>query len=153
MKLLASIRSSARQFVMLKTEVSLNRDYNAPALDALRELAPQIMPPLLAAKQQAEMQTFIADLEKLNILHVGVAWLSLLVLAAMLLFPARFAVAPPFRALVFTVLIALAGNAVICGTFSSNAERYQSRLVWLAPLALMVIGLARFRQSRLKPVQ
>ncbi len=149
MKLLASIRSSARQFVMLKTEVSLNRDYNAPALDALRELAPQIMPPLLAAKQQANMPAFIADLATLNILHVAVAWLSLLVLAAMLLFPARFAVAPPFRALAFTVFVALAGNAVICGTFSSNADRYQSRIVWLAPLALMVMALARRGDTRL----
>ncbi len=153
MKLLVSIRSSARQFVMLKTEVSLNRDYNAPALKALRELAPRIMPPLLAAKQQADIPGFISDLAAINILHVGAAWLSIAVLAATLLFSSRFAVALPFRALIFTVFIALAGNAAICGTFSSNAERYQSRLVWLAPLALIVIALARSRQSRLQTAQ
>jgi hypothetical protein len=44
-----------------------------------------------------------------------------------------------------TVLLALAVNAMICGVFSHAAERYQSRLMPLAPLALIILLVARRR--------
>ena len=48
------------------------------------------------------------------------------------------------------MLLALLGNAVICGTFSNPHDRYQSRLIWLPVLALL---LARARDPRaLQPV-
>ena len=37
-----------------------------------------------------------------------------------------------------TVLLALAGNAVICGVLSGPHDRYQGRLAWLAPFAVIV---------------
>jgi hypothetical protein len=40
------------------------------------------------------------------------------------------------------VFIALIGNAIICGTFSNPHDRYQSRLIWLPSLVLV---LARMR--------
>ena len=40
------------------------------------------------------------------------------------------------------ILLALIGNAIICGTFSNPHDRYQSRLMWLPVLALL---LARAR--------
>jgi hypothetical protein len=36
-------------------------------------------------------------------------------------------------------LLALIGNAVICGALSNPHDRYQSRLMWLVPFALVLI--------------
>jgi hypothetical protein len=48
------------------------------------------------------------------------------------------------------VLLGLIGNAIICGTFSNPHDRYQSRLMWLPVLVLM---LARARDPHvLEPV-
>jgi hypothetical protein len=147
-KAAASLTASAQQFAKVKTEVSLNRDYTAPVLEALEQLTPQLMPRVLAARQQAAIPDFVTKLAALNVLHVTIAAISILGLATALFLPHRIAIAPPLRAFVFTVFVALAGNAAICGTFSTAVDRYQSRLVWLAPLALLVIGLARRRASR-----
>jgi hypothetical protein len=40
------------------------------------------------------------------------------------------------------VLLALMGNAIICGTFDGPHNRYQSRLMWLP---VLVVILARIR--------
>jgi hypothetical protein len=48
-------------------------------------------------------------------------------------------------ALAATVLLALLVNAAVCGVFSHAAERYQSRLIPLAPLALITLLVARRR--------
>ena len=36
------------------------------------------------------------------------------------------------------VLLGLIGNAIICGTFSNPHDRYQSRLIWLPALVLLL---------------
>jgi hypothetical protein len=56
----------------------------------------------------------------------------------------RFEVAPELAALCLTVLLALAANAAICGIFSHPVDRYQSRLVPLAPFAIVLL-IARRR--------
>ena len=38
------------------------------------------------------------------------------------------------------ILIALVGNAFICGAMSNPHERYQSRVVWLAVLCVILAG-------------
>ncbi len=48
------------------------------------------------------------------------------------------------------VLAALIGNAAICGILSGPHDRYQSRLIWLAPFAVMLtVPLARPRPDHL----
>ncbi len=133
----------SEQLLMMKTEVSTNHGWNAPALGALAELTPQIMPRLNAARQQAAP----FEIEDLNIVHVGVAALSIVALIVIILFARRLRVPPPAAALAAVVLVALLGNAAICGIFSNPVDRYQSRLVWLAPLALVVAVLARSRRT------
>jgi hypothetical protein len=49
------------------------------------------------------------------------------------------------------VLAALIGNAAICGILSGPHDRYQSRLIWLAPLGVMLTSpLARQRYDQVK---
>jgi hypothetical protein len=51
----------------------------------------------------------------------------------------KLKIAPEATALCFVILLALAANAAICGVFSDPSDRYQSRLVWLAPLAMALL--------------
>ncbi|MGI8527083.1 MAG: hypothetical protein ACR2K5_13060, partial [Pseudolabrys sp.] len=112
-------------------------------LVSLAELLPQVLPRLTAARQQAAP----FELEEINIVHVSVAGLSVAALIGIVLLARRWRVPPPAAALAAVVLVALIGNAAICGIFSNPVDRYQSRLVWLAPLALGVAVLARSRRT------
>jgi hypothetical protein len=143
MHIATAARAIIDQFLLMKTEVSVNPDWNAPAIGALTVLVPQIMPRLNAARQQAAPFA----LDTLNLLHVAVAAISIIALAAILALPRRLPVAPPAVAMALTVLVALLGNAAICGIFSNPVDRYQSRLVWLAPLALAAAVLSRRRSE------
>jgi hypothetical protein len=51
------------------------------------------------------------------------------------------------------VLVALIGNAAICGILSNPHDRYQSRLMWLATLTVVVAGvrLAQARTTEYEP--
>ena len=50
------------------------------------------------------------------------------------------------------ILLALAGNAAICGALSNPHDRYQSRLIWLAPFALALI-VGDWPISALRPLR
>ena len=143
MHVVTAARATFDQLLLVKTEVSVNPDYNAPALGAITELAPQLMPRLNAARQQSTP----FSLDALNRLHVAVAWVSIAALALLVVLARRLRIAPPTVALALTVLVALFDNAAICGIFSNPVDRYQSRLVWLAPFALMIVVLGRKRKG------
>lgn len=119
------------QLTSFATEVSMSD--NGPTIDTVRDHAPQLLDALNSARQQA--QPF--DVGTLNMIHVPVAAFAMVVLAAVVLFRRRAKLAPPLFALGLTVLLALAGNAVICAIFSHAVDRYQSRLVPLASLVLI----------------
>ena len=62
----------------------------------------------------------------------AVGWLTLALL------PFAFWRLRPHRRLIALLAIGVAGNAVICATFSATADRYQGRLIWL--LSLVVVA-------------
>lgn len=56
------------------------------------------------------------------------------------------------RATLVLLAFGLVGNAMICVIFSGIAERYQARVVWLLPLFILGIAMAREKtQSRQSP--
>jgi hypothetical protein len=57
-------------------------------------------------------------------------------------------IAPEAAALCFVILLALAANAAICGVFSHPVDRYQSRLVLLAPFAVAILVAQRYAGRR-----
>jgi hypothetical protein len=65
-----------------------------------------------------------------------------------LLFRRRLKIAPEAAALCLVILLALAANAAICGVFSHPVDRYQSRLVPLAPLAMALLIAQRRRADQ-----
>ena len=75
----------------------------------------------------------------LNLIHVPVALLSVVALAWLLRRASRAkdwrgATLPAF------VLVALLGNAFICGVFSGPHFRYQSRIMWWPALVVILLG-------------
>ena len=77
-----------------------------------------------------------------NLVHVPVAFLFL---AALYLILRRVGASRDWRTGVLPafVLIALLGNAFICGVFSGPHGRYQSRIMWLPTFAVLLIGWPR----------
>jgi hypothetical protein len=100
----------------------------------LKKFAPKAYPAFLAARQQRTG----FDFTWLNMLHVPVAFGAVIGLAVIVLLGRRRIVRRSAATLSLFMLIVLAGNAVICGVLSNPHARYQSRLIWLAPLALLV---------------
>jgi hypothetical protein len=110
-----------------------------------REIRPQLIPALLAARQQKER----FDFTWLNVVHVPVFVLSTAALPV-LVWLAGTRDRRPAACLALFVLFALLGNAAICGMFASPHDRYQSRLAPLAPL-VVAIAMLGWRRDRVAP--
>jgi len=136
--------NSIDQFLSFITEVATDPEDNSHTRDTFRDLLPRLSPQFFAARQQARP----FDVSPLNYLHVPVGALSVLGLIGVLIFGRRLALSDRVAALAATVLLALSINAVICGVFSHPADRYQSRLMPLAPLALIIAAALTWRGLR-----
>jgi hypothetical protein len=132
------------QLISFQTEVGV--DDNLPAIRMIGDHFPQLFPTLMSARQQAER----FDVAPLNYLDVPVAALAIAGLCTALQFRRRLKIAPEALALCLVILLALAANAAICGVFSHAVDRYQSRLVLLAPLAVALLIAQRWRNGSLK---
>lgn len=129
--LATAVRATARQLVLFRTTLAVSPADNADALDTFERLLPA---DALARFRAARQQRQTPDVAPLNLVHVPAAVLAL----AVVLYGAaggRGRVPVPTRLLCATVLLALLGNAAVCGIFSNPNDRYQSRLIWLAVLA------------------
>ena len=109
----------------------------------------RVIPGQIPAYRQARQQRDLIRFKTLNLIHVPVAAMSLLGLLVLLQHAAvrRDADQALLPAL---VLLGLIGNAVICGTFSNPHDRYQSRIIWLPSLVLL-LAVSRDRRA-LQPV-
>jgi len=141
----AAVRDSARQFFAFKTGDGIESQEWVLKPD-FEKMAPGLLPRYLTARQQQGRLRFAA----LNMIHVTVGMLSLL---GLLLLLQRAMIRGRWNeaALPGLVLTALIGNAIICGTFSNPHDRYQSRVIWLPGLVLI---LARMRNPGvLRPLE
>jgi hypothetical protein len=136
-----AIWHSLDQLVSFATEIATDRDRNFHVIWTFKDDFPRLYPQLMAARQQAGR----LEVAPLNAVHIPVAALSVLGLAGALLYRRRLALSPQMTALAATVLLALLVNAAVCGVFSHAADRYQSRLVLLAPLAMTILLVRRRR--------
>ncbi|MDX2205513.1 MAG: hypothetical protein NW223_22375 [Hyphomicrobiaceae bacterium] len=106
----------------------------------IERFTPRWAPQMRAARQQ---NGGLDKLPAINALHVPIALGSALALGAVLLQAARRKRLDPATQLAAVVILALIGNAAICGMLSNPHPRYGARLAWLAPLALIVMALRR----------
>jgi hypothetical protein len=124
------LKNGARQFLMFRTG-----DGIAPqerVLDTeFRNFLPQQMKAYSTARQQREALSFVL----LNVLHVGLAALALFMLCVLVWSQWRSwkeITLPGF------ILLALLGNALVCGALSGPHDRYQGRLVWVAVFVVIL---------------
>jgi hypothetical protein len=140
MHLEAAIVATATQLITFDTEVSF--DDNDPTFDAVSQFIPALLPSLNAAHQHNGRFNVVA----LNDLHRPVGGLTMAALILALILRRRLKLTPEAAALCLVILLALAANAAICGVFSHPVDRYQSRLVLLAPFAVAILIAQRKRQ-------
>lgn len=131
--------AAVSQFFTLATEVSLND--NEPTFAMFRDHLPDLVPSLMEARQQNAG----IDVSAMNWVHIPVAVLSIAGLGLTLILRHRWRVGAELTALGLTIMLALIANAAVCGIFSHPVDRYQSRLVPLAPLALALVVASRSR--------
>jgi hypothetical protein len=128
-----ALGGAVEQFFMLKSGDDIARGtWHTHGM--LEKYAPAFHPTFLAARQQR----IGFDFSRANALHVPLALAAIAMLPVAVLLSRRRRVRRPAAGFAIFVLIALAGNAVICGVLSNPHHRYQSRLIWLAPLVLVV---------------
>jgi hypothetical protein len=132
-------RATAEQFVTFRTGDGLHY-HEHPTDWLMRTLLPGQYAAYKAAwQQQSEDLSF----DPLNLLHVPVGILSLLAglvccwWACRRSCPADPCVLPVF------LLLALLGNAFICGALSNPHDRYQSRVLWTLSFCLLVLAADR----------
>jgi len=103
----------------------------------------EFFPNELASYSTSRQYTGRIDIRLLNSIDVPIGYVSLALGAALLIAAAR----RETRLFVFlcTIAAGLIGNAFLCGALSEVAQRYQSRVIWLAPFGVGV-GLLRLWQ-------
>jgi hypothetical protein len=113
--------------------------------EGFRRIIPHQVPAYLGARQQQGLLRF----KTLNLIHVPVGAMSVL---GLLLLIQHAGARRDWRSGAFAalVLLGLIGNAIICGTFSNPHDRYQSRVIWL-PTLVLLLAVVRDRRA-LQPV-
>ena len=129
------LRDTAVQFVTYKTGDQIEPQQWA-LKSAFAQFVPAQVPAYLAARQQRGEFRF----RMVNLIDEPVAGIVLVGLAAMLFY--AFAQRRRKTAVLLGyVLVALLGNAFICGALSNPHARYQSRIIWIVPFALVLAAV------------
>jgi hypothetical protein len=144
MHLRAAVMDSLLQFLQFKTGDGIE-----PQLDVLEPNFKRMIPHQVPAYLEARQQRGLIRFKVLNLIHVPVGAMTVLGLV-LLLQHAGLRRAWDQASLPALVLVGLIGNAIICGTFSNPHDRYQSRVIWLPGLVLL-LAVARDRRA-LQPV-
>jgi hypothetical protein len=132
-----ALQATAEQMVMVKTGDQLAEIHNDTRNVFTHLLPSQTAVAFNAARQQQGGITQ-SLIDVINRVHVPVAHLSVLCLLLVVGWGVRSG-RHDLAAMALFTLLALLGNAFICGALSNPHDRYQSRLVWLAPL---VVGMS-----------
>jgi hypothetical protein len=135
----AAIVATAQQLVDVATgegsDVWLPHTYGI-----IERYIPAQIAPMHAARQQHSGIDFTA----INWIDVPVALLSILLVAAMLAHDLRRRRLDDLTLLAATVLLALLGNAFVCGVISGPHDRYGARMAWVATFAVLIAALRQF---------
>jgi hypothetical protein len=132
--LAAATNDSIRQFTMFKTG-----DQIEPQQWILYSDMDQLIPNQMRAYLTAHQQRKGFDFAPVNWVQVPFGWLSIAALI-LALGVSLWRGAGRESVLLGFVLVALIGNAIVCGALSNPHDRYQSRLIWIVPFALALLA-------------
>lgn len=139
----SALRGMADQLFMVRTMDAFKSD-TWHTTWVIENHAPGALASYLAARQHRDA----LDFRWLDAVHVPIAIVAFCALPIVLALGWIGRVPPAAAALALIALLALLGNALICGTFSAPADRYQSRLAPLATLSVMLAALSWRRRTR-----
>ncbi len=106
----------------------------------------RFVPGQLNAYMTARQQKGEFNFTPWNDIDVPFGWLSIFSATGLLVF--ALVVGRHHRAVFLGfVLIALLGNAAVCGALSNPHDRYQSRIVWIVPFALALSASRGWRRK------
>jgi hypothetical protein len=147
MHLRTALADTARQFSLFRTGDQLE-----PQEWVLYPTFERFVPGQARAYMSARQQKGEFDFTVWNEIHLTAGWIAIVVLTLLV---AYFLGAGRYRQTVFLgfVLIALWGNAAVCGALSNPHDRYQSRIVWLAPFALALSAGRGWRRGLRPPFE
>ncbi len=138
-----ALKATALQLVTFKTG-----DQIEPQQWILYPDIELLLPDQLSAYMNARQQKAPISFAAINLIHRAVALLSL---CGLLFLVGKGMVQRRWNAIALPafILVALLGNAMICGVLSNPHDRYQSRLIWLPAfaLALKVSATAQWRRK------
>ena len=142
---IAVVKDAALQFVWFQTG-----DGIVPQEWVLNQEFKIAIPQQISDYDHAYQQEGAIWFLPVNLVHVPVAFLALLTLGLLLRHAVkrgewRKGMLPAF------VLLALLGNAFVCGVFSGPHGRYQSRIMWLPAFAVVLIAWPRIRGRNAHP--
>lgn len=129
----AALHDSAAQFVQFQTGDGIVKQ------KWVRVPKYGIVIPLKAERGAAGLHDSVSAFLPLNFLHVPIGFFSLAALF-WLLWDAHRNRDWRRGLLIGFVLLALAGNASVCGVFSGPHGRYQSRMMWLATFTVVLVA-------------
>jgi hypothetical protein len=132
-----ALRATARQLVEVATgEGIVTTLWHTYGI--IERYTPSVVPAMQAARQQHGEIGFAA----INMIDIPVAWAAMALLPVLLLLGVYSAEFADLGRLAATLLLALLGNAVVCGVISDPHDRYGARIVWTAVFAV-VLAAAR----------
>jgi hypothetical protein len=102
------------------------------------------VPAQVRAMRAARQQRRGIDFTPVNWIHVPVALGSMLLTLAILASAAWRRKLDDVTLLATTVVLALLGNAAVCGVISGPHDRYGARMAWIATLTVLIAAIRHF---------
>ena len=121
----------------------------------IKDHLPQIVPTMEAARQQERPDGLAHVFPELNKVHYPCALAAMALLPVIVLLAVLEALPFVYGEFAVMCIVALLGNAFVCGALSNPHDRYGARMVWIAAFAVTLAAsglLARQRRPRVKPV-
>lgn len=146
-----AIVASARQLVAVKTGEGVENTLWHTYL-VIRDHLPQWLPAMNAARQQQKPSISFAGL---NMVHYPLALLTMALLPIIFLLAWREVLPTSLADLTGTAMLALLGNAVVCGVISNPHDRYGARIVWIAAFVVLLVlahAVEQMRRARVRQV-
>jgi hypothetical protein len=141
--------ATARQLVYVRTGEGVeNTTWHTYGV--IHDRLPEVVPAMEAARQQQKQSISFTGI---NAVHYPLALLSLALLPVICLLGWFGWLPASFAELGMTCILALLGNAMVCGIVSNPHDRYGARLVWIASfVALLALAqaVAQARRARVR---
>lgn len=135
----AALAATAKQLTMAATGEGTNA-WIGHTYGIIERYIPSQLKPMRAANQQRWRLDFTA----VNYLHVPVALVSIVLLAAILAWNCWRRGLDDLTWLAATVAFAVLGNAFVCAVISGPHDRYGARLAWVATFVVLISAIRGF---------